>query len=175
MESTTHDRTTNPTSSPSATAPTAASDGDPASAVRGVAGEAREAVGEVTRQARSAGRRQLARARHRGQQLLADQGLRQKDRARQELDTLAGALRAAAGVLEEEEQRLLGRSAVAAARRVESVAAYLEGHELRELAADARRLARGNPEVFLGGLFVGGVALGRFLRSSAPAEPATEA
>ena len=39
-----------------------------------------------------------------------------------------------------------------------------------EILRDAREMARRRPEVFAGGLFVAGLMLGRFLRSSAPEE-----
>jgi hypothetical protein len=53
---------------------------------------------------------------------------------------------------------------------VERTAAYLDRKDVNEILHDAREMARRRPELFAGGLFIAGLMLGRFLRSSVPEE-----
>lgn len=92
-----------------------------------------------------------------------------KYRSRQRLMRVAEALRqTGTGVNGEDE--VIGRYLDRAATRVERAAAYLEQNDVNQIMRDARGLARRRPEVFAGGLFVAGLVLGRFLRSSATAD-----
>ena len=64
----------------------------------------------------------------------------------------------------------VGRYMERAAQGVERMAAYLDEKDVNQILHDAREMARRRPEVFVGGLFIAGLMLGRFLRSSAPEE-----
>jgi gas vesicle protein len=107
------------------------------------------------------------------------QGLvtQQKDRVADQLGSLAGALRDTGNQLG---QKLadkpgsnnldLGRYAGQAAERVDRISNYLRGHELGDVIRDAETFARRRPDVFLGGTFLAGLLLARFLKASGNAE-----
>ena len=52
--------------------------------------------------------------------------------------------------------------------QVERFAEYLRGRDVHQLVADAEDFARRSPAIFLGGAFVLGLAVSRFLKSSRP-------
>lgn len=58
------------------------------------------------------------------------------------------------------------------AGKVEEAAKYLERHDLQDIVADAQAFGRRSPAVFLGGAFLLGFAISRFLKSSRPARNA---
>jgi hypothetical protein len=90
-----------------------------------------------------------------------------KDETAERLTHLAGALRDAARALAERDAAGFGRYADVAAQQVDRVSGYLRERDLGAVARDARQLARRHPELFLAGSFVAGLALARFLKSSA--------
>jgi hypothetical protein len=57
-----------------------------------------------------------------------------------------------------------------AAEQMERTADYLRRSDLDGLLRDTRDMARRHPEIFVGGALLAGILLGRFLRSSTPAE-----
>jgi hypothetical protein len=92
-----------------------------------------------------------------------------KYRSRQRLNRVADALRSAGANVNETDDsvaRYIGRLADG----VERTATYLDEKDVSEILHDAREMARRRPELFVGGLFVAGLMLGRFLRSSAQDE-----
>ena len=92
-----------------------------------------------------------------------------KYRSRQRLNRVADALRQTGANVNEADDSV-GRYMERAAQGVERMAAYLDEKDVNEIMHDAREMARRRPEVFVGGLFIAGLMLGRFLRSSAPEE-----
>jgi hypothetical protein len=90
-----------------------------------------------------------------------------KYRSRQCLNRVADALRQTGANVNETDDSV-GRYIERAAQGVERMAAYIDEKEVDEILHDAREMARRRPEVFVGGLFIAGLMLGRFLRSSAP-------
>ncbi len=56
-----------------------------------------------------------------------------------------------------------------AARKIESVAQYFDGADLKDIARDLESYARRNPAVFLGSAFAIGIMAARFLKSTPPA------
>jgi hypothetical protein len=93
--------------------------------------------------------------------------VRQKDGVASRLDGVAAALRHTALTLEEGNlDAELGRYAARAARQVDRLSSYLRDADLRDLARDTADFARRRPELFLGGTFLAGLALARFLKSS---------
>ncbi len=93
---------------------------------------------------------------------------KQKDQAAERLGGFAGALRDAAGKLEGQEGIGLGRYAGQAAEQVDRFSNYLRQGDLTGFVRDAENVARRNPDLFLGGVFLAGVMLARFLKASDP-------
>jgi hypothetical protein len=92
-----------------------------------------------------------------------------KHRSQQRLNRVADALRQTGANVNEADDSV-GLYMERAAQGVERMAAYLDEKSVDQILRDAREMARRRPEVFAGGLFVAGLMLGRFLRSSAPEE-----
>jgi len=92
---------------------------------------------------------------------------RQQLRARDELRALAHALDRAAASFDEERHPRFGDWSRRAARRLERASGYFDGRDLDALLRDGRRLARARPALFYGGLFAGGLVVGRYLATSA--------
>lgn len=89
-----------------------------------------------------------------------------KERAAEQIDSVAEALRSAAGKLREEDNAVVARYAETAAEQIERLTGYLHDREPGVMMRDLENFARRRPEVFIGGLAVAGVVLGRFLRST---------
>lgn len=88
-----------------------------------------------------------------------------KYKGRQRLSRMATALRDA-GTKANGDDEMVGRYMEQAADRVDHLAQYLDQRNVDEILRDARQMARRRPELFAGSLFVAGLMLGRFLRSS---------
>ncbi|HEX5758120.1 MAG TPA: hypothetical protein VF121_02905 [Thermoanaerobaculia bacterium] len=115
---------------------------------------------------REQGRRQssvlMTRARGRVEGLVAER----KDLAAARLDELAGSLRDTASRLEGQPVGPLAQYADVAAEQVDKVTRYLRERDLEGLFDDVQEFARRRPELFLGGTFLAGLLLARFLKSS---------
>jgi len=106
------------------------------------------------------------------------QGLvtQQKTRVADQLGSLAGALRDTGNQLGQKlgdkQSHLvdLGGYAGKAADQVDRLSRYLRDRELGEVVRDAETFARRRPELFLGGTFLAGLLLARFLKASGDAE-----
>jgi hypothetical protein len=122
------------------------------------------------------------RAREAGRDLL-DRAVEKKDELRQRASTLADerragvaerassisrALHGAADTLRDNGEPQLSDWVHQAAGQAERVVGYLEGKRVDGMAHDLEGLARSNPALFLGGTYVAGLALGRFLRATSP-------
>ncbi|MES1244143.1 MAG: hypothetical protein ABUT39_21240 [Acidobacteriota bacterium] len=96
------------------------------------------------------------------------QGLvgRQKDQAAERLGSVAGALRDVGNRLQEQDGAGYGQYAVRAADQVDRLSGYLRDRDLNTFVRDTERFARRHPDVFLGGTFLAGLLLARFLKSS---------
>ena len=88
-----------------------------------------------------------------------------KYKSRQRLSRMATALRETGSTLHGDDE-VIARYTERAADRVERLAEYLDQKDVNEILADARQMARQRPELFVGSLFVAGLMLGRFLRTS---------
>jgi hypothetical protein len=120
---------------------------------KGAAGRAAEKASEIAREA--------------GQQA---QGVasRKKDEAADRLGRVAQALHEAARSLQQgEDGSALPRYVDAAASRLERAAGYLRERDLRSMAREVEDVARQRPELFVAGSVLTGIALARFLKSSA--------
>jgi uncharacterized membrane protein len=106
------------------------------------------------------------------------QGLvsQQKTRVADQLGSLAGALRDTGNQLGQKlgdkQSNLLdlGGYAGKAADQVDRFSSYLRDRDLGEVVRDAETFARRRPELFLGGTFIAGLLLARFLKASGDAE-----
>jgi hypothetical protein len=96
------------------------------------------------------------------------QGLvsQQKDKMVNQLGSLAGVLRDTGNRLNEQEGAGLGSYAGRAADQVDRISNYLRDRELTDVIRDAETFARRRPDVFLGGTFLAGLILARFLKAS---------
>ncbi len=154
-----------PGQTPEANAPSEAQGGVPSRTE-----EARRAAREAGEQVRERASEAVAQAREQGQAMFDDQ----KARLAHKVSDVGAALRQAADRLHEEEDHNLAQYSEMIADRVEGVADYLEHQDLGQLVDQASQLARRRPEVVLGGMFVAGMALGRFLKSSSPSRRESE-
>lgn len=96
------------------------------------------------------------------------QGLigKQKDQAVERLGGVAGALREVGNRLQDEDGAGFGEYAVRAADQVDRLSGYLRDRDFKTFVRDTESFARRHPDVFLGGTFVAGLVLARFLKSS---------
>lgn len=129
----------------------------------GLGHSAREQVRSLASEVRDQAKRTGSEARDHVGQLVGQQ----KSRAAERLSGLAGALRQAAGNLQNDESMGIGRVADNAAGQIDRLAGYLRDRELSDLVYDAETMARRHPDVFLGATFLSGLLLARFLKSSA--------
>ena len=93
----------------------------------------------------------------------------QKDQAAARLGGVAGTLRDLGTRLEDEDGGGggFGHYAVRAADQVDRLSHYLRDRDLTTFLRDTENFARRRPDVFLGGTFLAGLLLARFLKSSA--------
>ncbi|HMR63632.1 MAG TPA: hypothetical protein PKE64_06415 [Anaerolineae bacterium] len=102
-----------------------------------------------------------------------------KSQAASEINAVAQALRTSGEEMERQDHPGVANYTNQMAERLERVSSYIEERNVDQLLSEAADFARRRPEVFLGGAFVLGVALGRFLssqgqasRQSTPYQPA---
>lgn len=92
---------------------------------------------------------------------------RQKDQAADSLGGVAGAIRDVGNRLQEQDQAGgVGQYAMRAADQVDRLSSYLRDRDLNTFFRDTETFARRHPDVFLGGTFLAGLLLARFLKSS---------
>lgn len=91
----------------------------------------------------------------------------EKDSAAERLHAFAGTLRSAADELKERHQHLSAGCVEHAADGLEGVSDALRGRDLDELVGSVEDFARQRPAAFLGGALLAGLALARFMKSSA--------
>jgi hypothetical protein len=90
----------------------------------------------------------------------------QKDRATEGLGQVAQALRQTGQQLRDQQQEGIGQYAEMAADQVERFSGYLKGQDIHQLVGEVESLARRQPALFVGGAFMVGFFLSRFLKSS---------
>ncbi len=135
-------------------------------------------VNELGRLAAQQAAELAARAREQGEQAIYDG----KSQAAAQIAAVGSAVRRAADKLYDQDSASLAEYVDGAADRVEAVARHIDEGGLADLAHDAEMLARRKPLLFLGGMFVAGLASARILRAmtlkpvadSAPAEAAAD-
>jgi len=90
-------------------------------------------------------------------------------------ETIGKASEALQGVgkqLREQDQAPIAQYADQAAQQVQRASEYLRGKDLDQLIAEAERVGRQQPALFVGGAFALGLLAARFLKSSPPEAPA---
>jgi hypothetical protein len=99
----------------------------------------------------------------------ADLGLRQADRGRGQaaegIDQVAQGIRRLSTDLQLEQPAIAG-AAETAAEQAERIAQYLRDNDARQTLSQVEEAARRQPLLFLGGAFVLGVAVSRFLKAA---------
>ena len=116
-----------------------------------IAEQAKVKVGELTSQATDKVKEQLG---------------GHKDKAAEGLSAITDAIRQSANTLEEKGQAPIAGAVTGFAGQIETFAGYLQGKSVDELAEDVTAYAKQNPQLFVGGAFLLGIALARFLKSS---------
>ena len=115
--------------------------------VRGQAGEQATAI---TRSLREHGR-----------SVLNDE----KARAAEEIQNLGAVVRRAADQLHDRHSPALATYVDRAAQRIDSVAEYVEDLDLTTLAREAGQFARRRPALVVGGMFLAGLTVARFIKA----------
>ena len=128
------------------------------------AGQLKDAAQGATEQARQAAVNLTQQAREKGTAFL-DQ---QRQRAAEVVGDCVAATRRAAQKLHDENDHNLAGYADAVAERMDSVGRYLREQDSGRMIHDAADLARRRPEWVLGGAFVAGLAIARFLKATRP-------
>jgi len=128
-----------------------------------LAQQAKQSVSAATDQAKRTAADYARQAKDRGQDLLAQQ----KETAAAQLHTVGEAVHRAADKFREDKDDNIAGYVDAFADEVDRLSGYLKGRDLPAVWHDAQDFARRRPEWFLGGMFVAGLALTRFLKASA--------
>jgi hypothetical protein len=121
-------------------------------AAAGVAEQVQQTAGDYARQAQAHGRDML------------DQ---QRQRVAAQVRTAAEAAQRAADRFREDHDDNIASVIQTFGTEVNRLGDYLDRQDLNGLWRDAQSFARRRPELFLGGMFVAGLALSRFLKASA--------
>jgi hypothetical protein len=112
-------------------------------------------------------KRETSRAASQAGDYMAELVTQQKDQAADRLGGVAGTLRELGTRLREEDGGGgFGHYAVRAADQVDRLSHYLRNRDLVTFLRDTENFARRRPDVFLGGTFLAGLLLARFLKSS---------
>ena len=90
----------------------------------------------------------------------------QKERATGVVDVLAHAVRQTTDQLRHDQHDTIARYVDRAAEQLERFSGTIRNKDIGELVRDAGRFARRQPTIFIGGSFVAGLILARFLKSS---------
>lgn len=131
--------------------------------------QAQQAAAEAQRAAQEAGeqmRESAARAADQTRQQVASAAGRQKEWVGEELRHVGEAMRSAANHLHETDDDRVASYVDMAADQLDSTAQYLRQRDIRGLVDDLDGFARRRPEVFLGGMFLAGLGISRFLGAS---------
>lgn len=120
----------------------------------------RQAKDQVVETARQTG----SQVRERASTVLAAQ----KDRLADEVSVIGQALHRAAETLDQHQDQAVSKYVHQAADCVDSCANYLRDTRGTDLVRAAGTFTRRHPEVVLGGLFLAGLSLARFLKASSP-------
>ncbi|MGI9174486.1 MAG: ATP synthase F0 subunit B [Rhodothermales bacterium] len=129
-----------------------------------VKAEAKQQAGEAADQAKQKAGELAEQAKQQATSQIATQ----KERASSSLSSISKALHDASGTLRDEDQGAVAGYVDDAAGQLEQFADILQNRSVGELLDEAKRYARREPALFLGGAMVIGLFGARFLKSSSP-------
>jgi hypothetical protein len=89
-----------------------------------------------------------------------------KEQAVDQLGSVAQAFRRTGSELRNQNQDMIAQYTDQLANQVERISGYLEERDVDQLLHEAENFARSRPEIFLGGAFMLGLLVGRFVKSS---------
>lgn len=112
-------------------------------------------VGEIVEQVKHEGQAFVAGRR----ELLAEQ-----------LTNVSSAIRRAADKLHDTDSEFIAAHVDRAADAIDDVGRYIEEKDLPDVIEDASVIARRRPVLFIGGMFLAGIAASRFLKAAAAAQ-----
>lgn len=95
---------------------------------------------------------------------------RQKHNLAQTLHHVCEALRAASGKLKEENNEGVAEYTEALSERLDEAADYVDDVPVEDMLSNIERFARRQPHIFLGGMFLVGMAAARFLKAANPSD-----
>jgi len=138
-------------------------------------GAVTEQVKETASQALEQGQQAAGQAVDKAKDTVKSQLSNQKEKAVSTLGSFTDALMHTGDQLRQSGQGVFGGYAETLADKVDHVAVYLRDNDIDDLTAQVEDFARRQPALFIGGAFVVGVALARFLKSSPPSANASGA
>jgi hypothetical protein len=134
---------------------------------RGPVGQVKDEARNLANQAKDQTKQVASQARDQVQQIVTQQ----KDQVAERLGGLAGVLHDTANRLREDERSgPFGGYADQVANQVDRLSTYLRDNDLSGFVRDTESFARRRPDLFLGGTFLAGLMLARFLKASSPEE-----
>lgn len=138
--------------------------------VRQAAGQAVSQAGEKLRETGRQAKDQVVQAARQTttevRERASDVLMSQKNRLADEVSVFAEALHKAADTLDQHDDRQIGRYVHQAADCVDGCVNYLRERDASEMVRKVGDFTRRHPEVVLGGLFLTGIAVARFLKAS---------
>jgi hypothetical protein len=138
---------------------------DAASAAAAAATQSvKDVAGQVKSQAVDVTQKAVSQLKEHGQRAVMEQ----KDRTATTLTDVGNALQKAADRLRQESDDNIASYIDAIAGLSNKAGTYLRDADVSSLTGDVTRMARRNPGLFLGGMFVAGLALARFAKASQP-------
>lgn len=130
---------------------------------QGVGQQAKEQVRHLAEDAK----KQASQAAGQAGDFVSSMVTRQKDQAADRLGGMANTLRDVGSRLQNEaDAGPIGEYASKAAEQIDRLSHYLRDRDLNTFFRDSETFARRHPDVFLGGTFLAGLLLARFLKSS---------
>jgi hypothetical protein len=123
---------------------------------------AKESAAEAAEQIKMKGAEALDNARQKAENMAGNQ----KEYLVERLSHCGEASRKAAEQLRHDSDPTMAHYAEVIAQQFENGANYVKSRDFRGMARDVENLARKQPEIFFGGLFIAGLGLARFLKSS---------
>ncbi|MDQ3441659.1 MAG: hypothetical protein M3478_15050 [Planctomycetota bacterium] len=99
---------------------------------------------------------------HEGEQFLSER----KSLVAGQFTNISGAIRRAADKLHDSDSKFIANYIDRAADTVDDVGQYIADHALREVVEDVGVIARRQPLLFAGGMFLAGLAAARFLKAA---------
>lgn len=129
---------------------------------KSVVGQAKEKAAPVVEQVQDKAKEATAQVQTRAKDITEER----KSQAAGEVAKVAQAVRTTSREMRNQDQENVAHYTEIVADQIEQVSHYLDERDINHLLNDAADFARRRPEIFLGGAFMVGLALGRFLTSS---------